>query len=130
MDRDRLLPLALRVIGAIFIVGVLPMMIVWPSGWRWAPHNHEYEQMIMVVYAVLGVFLILAAQDPPEHRSLLQFTVFSSVAHAAVMTVHAFGMPGEHWHLAADIPALLIVAGVLAVLMPPGPARRERAVPA
>ena len=31
MDRDKLLPLALRVIGAIFIVGVLPLMMLWPS---------------------------------------------------------------------------------------------------
>ena len=130
MDRDKLLPLALRVIGAIFIVAVLPMMMLWPSGWRWAPHNHEYEQMIMAIYAVLGVFLILAARNPTEHLSLIRFTVWSSVAHAAVMTVHAIGNSDEHWHLAADIPALVVVAGVLAATMPSSKQRRKEAAPA
>ena len=130
MDRDKLLPLALRAVGAIFIFGVVPLMIIWPSGWRWGPHNHEYEQMIQAVYAVLGVFLILAAKDPAGNRSLIQFTIWSSVAHAAVMAVHGVAMSGERWHLVADVPALVIVAGILYALMPPAAARPERAVPA
>jgi hypothetical protein len=36
------------------------MMWVWPSGWRWTPRQPEYEQMILDVYATLGVFLIRA----------------------------------------------------------------------
>jgi peptidoglycan/LPS O-acetylase OafA/YrhL len=80
--------------------------------------------MIMGVYAVLGLFLILAAKNPAGNVSLIQFTLWSSVAHAAIMTVHALGNSDEHWHLVADIPALFIVAGVLAALMPPAPVRR------
>lgn len=129
MDRDKWLRIALQGLAVIFIFGVFPLMQLWPSGWRWNPHNHEYEQMIIAVYAVLGVFLFLASRNPAEHRSLLQFTLWSSVAHGAVMLVHALSNSDERWHLVADVPALFVVAGVLAALMPPEPARRAETRP-
>jgi uncharacterized protein (DUF983 family) len=46
------------------------------------------------------------------------FTVWSSLAHAVVMAVHAVMDLSEWVHLVADIPALVIVAAVLAVLTP------------
>jgi len=36
------------------------------------------------------------------------------------MAVQAMNMPAEHGHLLGDIPALLLVAFVLAILMPRG----------
>ena len=57
--RMQLLKLSLNVFGAIFIVGIYLMMNwVWPSGWGWEPRQPEYEQMIMGVYATLGIFLV------------------------------------------------------------------------
>ena len=125
MDRDKLLPIALKAVGLIFIFGVWPLMMLWPSGWRWEPHNHEYEEMIIALYATLGVFLLRASRNPAEHRSLLQFTVWSSVAHGAVMTVHALADSEERWHLVADVPAVFLVAAVLAVLLPPEKVRGQ-----
>ena len=118
MDRQRLLPLVLRAVAVIFIVGVWPLMKVWPSGWQWEPHNDHYALMICAIYATLGIFLFRAAKDPAAHRSLLQFTVWSSVAHGGVMLVQALADKDEHMHLVADVPALLVVAAVLGVLMP------------
>jgi hypothetical protein len=127
MDREKLLPLVLKAVAVIFIVGVWPLMKVWPSGWQWEPHNDHYPLMICAIYATLGVFLFRAAKDPAAHRSLLQFTVWSSVAHGGVMFVQALADGDEHMHLVADIPALLLVAGVLAVLMPePAPHAEAR----
>ena len=34
-----------------------------------------YLQMIIGIYATLGVFLIIAAQDPLDHLSLIWFAV-------------------------------------------------------
>ena len=107
---------ALRAVAVIFIVGPTVLMAVWPSGWRWEPHNGSYEHMIVVLYAVLGLYLWKAADNPAANRSLISFTVWSSVAHAAVMFVHVFEAD-EPMHLVADIPALILVAGVLGVLM-------------
>jgi len=96
------------------------MMALWPSGWRWQPNQPEYEWMILGVYATLGVFLLLAARNPLQNRSLIWFTVWSSLVHAGIMTVEALTASGEHAHLIGDIPALFIVAIVLAVLTPRG----------
>ena len=127
MDRERLLPLVLKALAVIFIFGVWPLMKLWPSGWQWEPHNDHYAQMICAVYATLGVFLFRAAKDPAQHRSLLQFTLWSSVAHGGVMAAQALSDGHERMHLVADIPALLLVAGLLAVLMPePAPAGTRR----
>jgi len=107
--------------GLIFIFGVYPlMMTLWPSGWRWQPNQPEYEQMILGVYATLGVFLIIASRNPLRHLSLIWFTVWSSLVHAGIMTVQALNAPSEHGHLLGDIPALAIVAVLLAVFTPRG----------
>lgn len=119
--RLRLLRYALVLVGLIFIVGVYPlMMALWPSGWRWQPNQPEYEQMILGVYATLGVFLLIASRNPMKHRSLIWFTVWSSLVHAGIMTVQALMSPMEHGHLLGDIPALAIVALALAILTPRG----------
>lgn len=119
MDR-RLFALrcALVVIGLVFIFGVFPLMHLWPSGWRWVPNQPEYEQMIIGIYATLGVFLIMAAKDPLKNLSLIWFTVWSSLVHAAIMLFQALINPSEFLHLFGDIPVLFFVAIVLAGLTP------------
>ena len=117
----RYLKVALYVFGAIFIAGVYVMMEwLWPSGWSWTPRQPEYEQMIMGVYATLGVFLIRAAKDPLAHASLIWFTVWSSAVHGAIMLVQAIVDESERANLAGDVPALFVVALVLGYLMPRG----------
>jgi len=92
--------------------------IVWPSGWTWGHGHSHYLLMIIGVYATLGVFLLMASRDPYAYKSIIWFTVWSSVVHGAIMTVQSFSDAGERGHLIADVPALFIVALVLAVLMP------------
>ena len=94
------------------------MMSLWPSGWRWSPNQPQYEQMILGVYATLGVFLLIASRDPLRNLSLIWFTVLSSLVHAGIMAAQALNMPSEHGHLFGDVPALLIVAALLAFLTP------------
>ena len=116
-SRLRQLSIAMIVVGLIFIFGVYPLMMsLWPSGWRWSPNQPQYEQMILGVYATLGVFLLLASRNPLANLSLIWFTVFSSIVHAGIMTWQALKVPGEHGHLLGDVPALLVVAVVLAIL--------------
>ena len=103
-------------IGLIFILGLYPLTRIWPSGWGWGGEPSHYLPMILGVYVTLGIFLILASRDPLAHRSLVWFTVWSSVVHALVMAQMALGVPAERGHLVGDVPAMLIVALVLAVL--------------
>ena len=112
------LSIALYVIGAIFVVGIIAMMQLFPGAWGWEPRQPEYEQMIQGVYATLGVFLIIAAKNPLAHRSLIQFTIWSSVVHGLIMLVHALMDDAERANLIGDVPALFVVAIVLWVLLP------------
>jgi len=122
MNRDAVLKVVLVVVGLIFLFAVYPlMMYFWPSGWRWQPNQPEYEQMILAVYATLGIFLLLASRNPSANRSLIAFTAWSSLVHAAIMAVQAFQHASEHGHLLGDIPALVIVGVVLIVLAPAKP---------
>jgi hypothetical protein len=123
--RLRYLRVVLVLVGLIFIFAVYPLMMTfWPAGWRWQPNQPHYEQMILGVYATLGVFLLLASRNPLKHLSLISFTVWSSLVHAGIMTVQAINAPAEHGHLLGDIPALAIVAVALAVLTPRGDAAK------
>jgi len=116
--REKLLKAALVIFGAIFFF-IYPLGLVWPSGWQW--HGGEgkyYLQMICGVYAVLGAFLIAAAREPSEHRSLISFTIWSSIVHAGIMAAQSISDVHETGHLIGDVPALLLVAAVLWFLSP------------
>jgi len=112
------LRLALVVFGVINIGGLYLMMTLWPPGWVWTPSQPQYEQMIVGVYATLGVFLILAARAPLKHLSLIWFTIWSSVVHAGIMSVQAFMAGTESAHFLGDIPALFLMAIVFWALIP------------
>ena len=117
-DRIKYLRIVLVVVGVTFVFGIWLLGIVWPSGWSWhAGGRSYYYEMILIIYATLGVFLILAARNPLANLSLIWFTVWSSVAHGAIMTAQSFD--GVHMgHLWGDVLALFAVAAVLALLTP------------
>ncbi|MBN9567532.1 MAG: hypothetical protein J0H79_07990 [Alphaproteobacteria bacterium] len=119
MSRTSLLKIVLVLTGIAFLL-IYPLAIVWPSGWAWhqgAPYASDYYMMIVGVYATLGVFLILAARNPAANRSLIWFTVWSSLVHGGIMAGQALQMPEHMGHLYGDVPALIIVAAVLAFLL-------------
>lgn len=118
-NNNRLLSVALVVFGAAFCL-IIPLSIVWPSGWAWhegSPASNDYFMMIAGVYATLGIFMIRAAKDPAANASLIWFVVWSSVVHALVMAWESFRTPMMRGHLVGDVPALLIIAIVLGLLM-------------
>jgi len=122
MNAVSLLKIALVVFGIAFLL-IYPLSIVWPSGWAWhmgAPYESDYFMMIVGVYAVLGAFLIFAARDPLANRSLIWFTVVSSLVHGAIMAEQSFGVTSgmNHMgHLMGDVPALFGVAVILGGLL-------------
>lgn len=119
-EENRLLALrvAVTAVGLIFIFGIYPLSIVWPTGWTWGHGHSHYLMMIVGVYATLGVFLVMAARNPDAHKDIIWFTVWSSVVHAAIMGAQSFGDDAERGHLTGDVPALCLIAIVLAALMP------------
>jgi hypothetical protein len=117
-NRQLFLRIALIVIGLAAIFGFYPLTIVWPSGWAWGHGHSHYLLMIIGLYATLGIFLLIASRDPYANKSLIWFTVWSSVVHAAIMGAQSFNDTAERGHLIGDVPALLLMAIILAILMP------------
>ena len=124
------LQFALVVFGLVMLL-LYPLAVVWPSGWAWesgAPYQSHLFIMIVGIYATLGVFVLNAARNPAANLSLIWFTVVSSVVHAAIMAVQSFS--DDHMgHLWGDVPALLLVAVVLSVLVLSSGLKQSAAAP-
>src|ERR1700722_5788041 len=126
-DRIKYLRVLFVAVGLVFTVGVYPLTIVWPSGWSWHPGQSDYLQMILGIYATLGVFLLIASRNPLAHLSLIWFTVWSSVVHGGIMAVQSVSNSQHMGHLWGDVLALFAVAAVLALLTPRGASARQPA---
>lgn len=117
-SRLKLLRIALVVIALACIFGEYTLSNVWPSGWAWEHGYSHYVMMIIGFYTTLGVFLILASRDPFAYKSIIWFTVWSSIVHAVITAAQSFSDDqAERGHLIGDVPALLLVAIVLTALM-------------
>src|SRR5210317_204275 len=115
--KRRYLQFSLVLIGSVFLL-LYPLMQLWSSGWVWLPRQHEYEQMMIGVYATLGIFLIRAARRPEAHLSLIWFTFWSSLVHGIIMGTQAIIDPNERGHLIGDVAALFIAVVLLGWLTP------------
>lgn len=73
--------------------------------------------MMLSVYVTLGVFLLLASRNPPENRSLIAFTAWSSFAHAVVMGVQACCNIVARGEL-VGVAALIVIGAALIGLAP------------
>ena len=109
MNRERALKIVMVVVGLLFSASVYPLMMMVKQDPALA--------MMMSLYATLGVFLLLAARNPSEHRSLIAFTAWSSFAHAALMAVQAFRNLIPRGEL-LGVGVLVIIGVALIVLAP------------
>jgi hypothetical protein len=118
-NRIKYLRIALWIVGLVSTFGFWPLTQIWPSGWAWHTEGRSYYlEMIVGIYATLGIFLILAARDPLKNLSLIWFTVWSSLVHGGIMTVQSFDGTHNMGHLYGDVLVLFGVAAVLAYLTP------------
>jgi hypothetical protein len=115
--KRRYLQIALVLIGGVFLL-LYPFMQLWSSGWVWLPRQHEYEQMMIGVYATLGIFLIWASRRPAANLSLIWFTFWSSLVHGIIMCTQAIIDPAERGHLIGDVAALFVAVVLLGWLTP------------
>ncbi|WP_371876990.1 DUF6632 domain-containing protein [Microbulbifer sp. 2205BS26-8] len=119
LTRIKYLPIALKLIGLFFIFAIYPMMVwIWPAGWGWTPPQPEYEQILMGIFATLGVFLFLAAENPAANVSLIWFTIWLNLVYATIMLLMVLADRAELANLIGNIPVQYLIAGVLWYLMP------------
>jgi hypothetical protein len=109
MIRERALKAVLVVLGLLFVAMVYPMVAFI--------RQEPALSMMMSLYVTLGVFLLLAVRNPAAHRSLIAFTAWSSLAHAAVMGYQ--GMRGMIPHGELNGVGVLAVIGVALIALAP-----------
>src|SRR5258708_20981857 len=85
MRRERVLRVALVLVGVIFSAGIFP---VAESLWHQNQSMYTFDMMLSL-YVALGIFLLIAARNPSANRSLIAFAAWSCFAHAAVMAAGA-----------------------------------------
>ena len=116
MHRERALKVVLVFVGLLFTAMVYPLVLF--------VKQEPALAMMMSLYTTLGVFLLLAARDPSEHRSLIAFTAWSSFAHAAVMSFQAFRNLVARGELIGS--AVLVIIGVALIALAPAKQTGER----
>jgi hypothetical protein len=120
MNRERALKTVLVVVGLLFTAMVYPSVLFLKQ--------EPALAMMMILYATLGIFLIMAARNPPANRGLIAFTAWSSLAHAALMSYQAFRNLVARGELIGS--AVLVVIGVtLIVLAPAKPSGEQVSAP-
>ena len=120
MWRERALKVVLVVVGLLFLVGAYPLTQ------RNQPEIAP-EQMLGAVYATLGIFLLLALRNPSANRSLIAFTAWSSLVHAATMAAQGIRNMIPRADLLHAVLPLAIVGVALIVLAPAKSAQRVSA---
>lgn len=110
--RERILRVVLLVVGLFFVASVYPM-----STQLWN-RNMQGETMMLSLYFALGVFLLLAARRPAEHRSLIAYAGWGNVAHGMTMSLMAIRMTGDRFELMVATAICLVVGVPLIVLTP------------
>lgn len=114
MFRQRALEFALIVAGLLCLAGSCPLLA---SLLYWKQVD-DIVPMFLSLYVTLGVFLLLAARNPWQHRSLILFGAWSSFAHAAVMLIQVYEGAADRT-LLLGMSAILVLLGVpLIALLP------------
>jgi hypothetical protein len=109
MIRERALKVVMALVGLLFVAGLYAITTT----------NEPADQMLGVVYATLGVFLLLALRNTSANRSLIAFTAWSSIAHAAIMALQAYRSVIPRADLLRAVLPLAIIGLALLLLAPP-----------
>jgi hypothetical protein len=115
MRREVALKIVLAAVGFLFLALAYPLIMFL--------RQDPGTSMMFSIYVTLGVFLLLAIRNPFASRSLIAFTAWSSLAHAAVMGTQAMRnivSPGELVGV-----AVLVVIGVTLIALAPAKQRAE-----
>jgi len=120
MLRKRALKVVLVLVGLIFIAGVYPLATSVRDGWR--ANKEDPLPMGISLYVAQGIFLLLAARDPPANRGVINFAAWLNIAHAGVMTVMSIHLPNERLDL---LVASAVFAGIGVILIALNPPRQS-----
>jgi hypothetical protein len=83
--------------------------------------------MFLSFFIPVGVFLLMAARKPSEHRSMIALAAWWNISHGTVMAIQTVEAWNHGVHRSfTDVIVFLVIGVVLLVLLP---AKREAVAP-
>jgi hypothetical protein len=127
VKRESLTQIVLVIVGLVNLAMIYFLyMDLRHSNWLLVQKN-ECDPMFLSFFIPVGVFLLMAARRPPEHRSMIALAAWWNISHGTVMaiqTVEAWNH-GVHRNF-TDVIIFLVIGSVLLALLP---AKREGGSP-
>jgi hypothetical protein len=109
MNRELALKIVLAAVGILFLALAFPMVVFI--------RQEPALSMQFSLYVTLGVFLLLAIRNPSASRTLIAFTAWSSLAHAALMGTQAMRNMVARGEL-IGVAVLIVIGAALIALAP------------
>ena len=127
LKRERLTQIVLVVVG-LFNLALIYFLYtdLRHSSWLLERKN-EVEPMFLSFFIPVGVFLLVAARRPSEHRSMIALAAWWNISHGVVMAIQTVEarIHGVHRDF-TDVVVMIVIGGVLLALLP---AKREAVTP-
>jgi hypothetical protein len=127
VKRERLTQIVLVIVGLLNLPQIYFLyMDLRHSSWLLEGKN-ECGPMFLSFFIPVGVFLLIAARRPSEHRSMIALAAWWNISHGAVMAIQTVEgwIHGVHRNF-TDVIVFLVIGVVLLALLP---AKREVVAP-
>ena len=127
MKRERLTQIILVIVGLVNLALIYFLyMDLRHSTWLLKGKN-EIEPMFLSFFIPVGVFLLMAARRPSEHRSMIALVAWWNISHGVVMAIQTVEarIHGVHRDF-TDVVVVIVIGAVLLALLP---AKREAVTP-
>ena len=123
VKRERLTQMVLVIVGLLNVALIYFLyMDLRHSSWL-LERNNEVEPMFLSFFIPAGVFLLMAARRPSEHRSMIALAAWWNISHGVVMAIQTVEARIHDVHRNfADVILFLAIGAVLLALLP---AKRE-----
>jgi cbb3-type cytochrome oxidase subunit 3 len=117
--RERLTQIVLVIVG-LFNVALIYFLYtdLRHSSWLLERKN-EIDPMFLSFFILVGIFLLIAARRPSEHRSMIALAGWWNISHGAVMAIQTVEarIHGVHRNF-TDVIVVLVIGFVLLALLP------------
>ena len=119
MKRERLTQIVLVIVGLLNLPQIyLVFMDLRHSNWI-LEGKPEVGPMFLSFFLPVGVFLLLAARRPAEHRSMIALVAWWNISHGVVMGIQTVEdrMHGVYRGF-TDVVVVIVIGCVLLALLP------------
>jgi hypothetical protein len=123
VKKERLTQIVLVIVGLLNVaIFYFLFKDLWHSSWL-LEGKDEVGPMFLSFFIPIGVFLLIAARRPSEHRSMIALAAWWNITHGVVMGIQTVEarMHGVHRDF-SDVVFFIVIGGVLLSLLP---AKRE-----